>query len=210
MNVLQETAASLTAAVLLVARQPEGDRSYAAVLKRVRRAGKEHFEQEAIVAKVIDQISGWSASATEQARIASHLRGDERSEGGPAMSDWGPIQEQVNRILSLLRLKIKERGFTQLEVQEALGWGRSYISLEAFERAVERACPDLFAFVAQRDHCDRHQGASVKVSLKRLAQLAGKLDELERVWCRALPSGLCGTSTDRRWVRGFKTPKAKH
>ncbi|MEM7353121.1 MAG: helix-turn-helix transcriptional regulator [Acidobacteriota bacterium] len=27
-----------------------------------------------------------------------------------------------------MRNKIRERGFTQLEVQEALGWGRSYIS----------------------------------------------------------------------------------
>jgi len=30
--------------------------------------------------------------------------------------------------LTLLRNKIRERGFTQLEVQEALAWGRSYIS----------------------------------------------------------------------------------
>jgi len=30
--------------------------------------------------------------------------------------------------LTLLRNKIRERGFTQLEVQAMLGWGRSYIS----------------------------------------------------------------------------------
>ena len=35
---------------------------------------------------------------------------------------------QLDRVLTLLRNKIRERGFTQLEVQEALGWGRSYIS----------------------------------------------------------------------------------
>lgn len=35
---------------------------------------------------------------------------------------------EVDRYLTLLRNKIREHGFTQLEVQEALGWGRSYIS----------------------------------------------------------------------------------
>ncbi len=35
---------------------------------------------------------------------------------------------EVARYLTLLRNKIRHQGFTQLEVQEALGWGRSYIS----------------------------------------------------------------------------------
>lgn len=35
---------------------------------------------------------------------------------------------EVDRALLLLRKKIRERGFTQLEVQESLKWGRSYIS----------------------------------------------------------------------------------
>lgn len=39
-----------------------------------------------------------------------------------------PVQLEVDRALTLLRNKIREQGFTQLEVQEALGWGRSYIS----------------------------------------------------------------------------------
>ena len=38
------------------------------------------------------------------------------------------IQQGVQRILTLLRNKIRERGFTQLEVQDKLEWGRSYIS----------------------------------------------------------------------------------
>ncbi len=38
------------------------------------------------------------------------------------------VQREVDRYLTLLRNKIRERGFTQLQVQEALGWGRSYIS----------------------------------------------------------------------------------
>ncbi len=38
------------------------------------------------------------------------------------------VERDVDRILTLLRNKIRERGSTQLEVQEALGWGRSYIS----------------------------------------------------------------------------------
>ena len=38
------------------------------------------------------------------------------------------VDAEVNRVLTLLRNKIRERGFTQLQVQEALSWGRSYIS----------------------------------------------------------------------------------
>ena len=38
------------------------------------------------------------------------------------------IEKEVDRILTLLRNKIREKGFTQLEVQEKLNWGRSYIS----------------------------------------------------------------------------------
>jgi transcriptional regulator with XRE-family HTH domain len=38
------------------------------------------------------------------------------------------VEPEVDRFLTLLRNKIRERGFTQLDVQQALGWGRSYIS----------------------------------------------------------------------------------
>ena len=38
------------------------------------------------------------------------------------------VEKEVDRILSLLRKKISERGFTQLEVQAKLDWGRSYLS----------------------------------------------------------------------------------
>ena len=38
------------------------------------------------------------------------------------------VQREVDHYLTLLRNKIREQGFTQLQVQEALGWGRSYIS----------------------------------------------------------------------------------
>ena len=38
------------------------------------------------------------------------------------------VNNEVDRYLTLLRNKIREKGFTQLEVQEALSWGRSYIS----------------------------------------------------------------------------------
>ena len=34
----------------------------------------------------------------------------------------------LDRILTLLRNRIRNRGFTQLDVQERLGWGKSYIS----------------------------------------------------------------------------------
>ncbi len=38
------------------------------------------------------------------------------------------IERQLDRYLLLLRNKIREKGYTQLEVQERLGWGRSYIT----------------------------------------------------------------------------------
>lgn len=38
------------------------------------------------------------------------------------------IDRDIDRILARLRDVIREQGYTQLEVQEALGWGRSYIS----------------------------------------------------------------------------------
>ena len=38
------------------------------------------------------------------------------------------IDKELDRYLSLLRNKIRESGFIQMEIQERLGWGRSYIS----------------------------------------------------------------------------------
>ncbi len=38
------------------------------------------------------------------------------------------VERDLDRCLALLRSKINHQGFTQLEVQETLGWGRSYIS----------------------------------------------------------------------------------
>ncbi len=38
------------------------------------------------------------------------------------------VDRELDRFLTLLRNKIREQGFTQLEVQESLSWGRSYIS----------------------------------------------------------------------------------
>lgn len=38
------------------------------------------------------------------------------------------VEKEIDRILTLLRNKIRERGFTQLQVQAELDWGRSYIS----------------------------------------------------------------------------------
>ena len=38
------------------------------------------------------------------------------------------IDRVVDRVLTRLRNAIRERHFTQMDVQEALGWGRSYIS----------------------------------------------------------------------------------
>ena len=39
-----------------------------------------------------------------------------------------PIEIQVDRMLALLRETIRRHGYTHLDVQEKLSWGRSYIS----------------------------------------------------------------------------------
>ena len=38
------------------------------------------------------------------------------------------VDRDLDRVVTHLRHRIRERGYTQLEVQEVLGWGRSYIS----------------------------------------------------------------------------------
>ncbi len=38
------------------------------------------------------------------------------------------VERDLDRILACLRNVIRERGYTQRQVQEVLGWGRSYIS----------------------------------------------------------------------------------
>ncbi len=46
--------------------------------------------------------------------------------GDGARAAW--TQQEVGRMLSLLRSRIWEAGATQLQVQQQLGWGRTYIS----------------------------------------------------------------------------------
>lgn len=38
------------------------------------------------------------------------------------------LEREVDRIINLLRSKIKERGYTQLRIQNELGWGHNYVS----------------------------------------------------------------------------------
>ncbi len=38
------------------------------------------------------------------------------------------VEAEVDRYLTLLGNRIRGQGYTQIEVQDALGWGRSYIS----------------------------------------------------------------------------------
>ena len=38
------------------------------------------------------------------------------------------VQSEIERTLQLLRSCIHQKGFTQLQIQDALGWGRTYIS----------------------------------------------------------------------------------
>lgn len=82
---------------------------------------------------------------------------------------------EVDRALRLLRAKIHEQGFTQLRVQEALSWGRTYISqllrkqkslrydqiLQILE-IVEIEPADFFAELFDLEKPDRsiHPGAS--------------------------------------------------
>ena len=38
------------------------------------------------------------------------------------------VDREIDRYLALLRAKIRDQGLTQRDIQQALGWGRSYIS----------------------------------------------------------------------------------
>ena len=38
------------------------------------------------------------------------------------------VEAQVDQVTTLLRTLIREQGFSQAQMQEALGWGRSYVS----------------------------------------------------------------------------------
>ncbi|MEE8526617.1 MAG: helix-turn-helix transcriptional regulator [Thermoanaerobaculia bacterium] len=61
----------------------------------------------------------------------------------------------VDRVLTLLRNKIRERGFTQLEVQDLLGWGRSYISqLLTKQKALRLEQVLMILGVLRVDPCD--------------------------------------------------------
>jgi transcriptional regulator with XRE-family HTH domain len=52
----------------------------------------------------------------------------------PPADGWSPeaifaeVEREVARLLQLLRTKIHENGFTQVEIQKRLGWGSSYVS----------------------------------------------------------------------------------
>lgn len=59
-----------------------------------------------------------SAKGPKQLKRARKRRSSPKSSVNPG----------VPQVLSLLRQKIMENGFTQMQVQEPLGWGRSYIS----------------------------------------------------------------------------------
>ncbi len=52
------------------------------------------------------------------------------------------IDKELDRYLSLLRNKIRESGFIQMEIQERLGWGRSLSGVARQDVAASfSACP---------------------------------------------------------------------
>lgn len=67
-----------------------------------------------------------SAEPSSERALSARQTGERKQQGRPTATP-GATQE-VDRVLHLLRSRIHERGFTQLRVQEALGWGRTYIS----------------------------------------------------------------------------------
>lgn len=81
-------------------------------------------------------------------------------------------EKELERVLTLLRNKIRERGFTQLEVQEALSWGRSYISqlltkqkslrVEQVLLILEVIGVDPGEFFGELYHYPLHSGARVR------------------------------------------------
>lgn len=107
---------------------------------------------------------------------------------------------EVDRALRLLRTKIHERGFTQLRVQTALGWGRTYISqllrrqkslrfdqilqiLEIVEVDPAEFFAELYDLRANEDSRQRHP----KATGVRLA--AATLEGFERRSPSDLPEG---------------------
>lgn len=55
-------------------------------------------------------------------------RDEEPRELGLSPDPWKETEDEIGLALDLLRFFINAQGFTQLEIQGLLGWGRSYIS----------------------------------------------------------------------------------
>lgn len=103
------------------------------------------------------------------------------------------VEKEVDRVLSLLRAKIHERGYTQLKVQRALGWGRTYISqlfrkqkslrfdqiLQILE-VVEIDPADFFAEFYRLPHREI-ASTSGRIGPERRAHLPGDAAEAEKI-----------------------------
>ena len=136
------------------------------------------------------------------------------------------VEHDVDRVLTSLRNKIRERGFTQLEVQESLSWGRSYISqLLTKQKALRLEQVLMILDVIGVDPCDffgelypRGHGAGYGSSFVPPAYLgaaqngvsmsvpagfdAGEKPELSRsvTELRSLVRGLVGLLIDRQLI----------
>lgn len=69
-----------------------------------------------------------TAEQTTDEQTTDEQTTDEQADDPGDSPRWPTVRKEVERILTLLRLEIQEQGFTQREVQDALGWGRTYIS----------------------------------------------------------------------------------
>lgn len=78
-------------------------------------------------AEFFGELYRWPGSHAASQSLAADGAGPFQLEE-PAAPAKATVEQEINRLLSLLRMKIRARGFTQQEVQSRLGWGRSYLS----------------------------------------------------------------------------------
>ncbi len=123
----------LVAAMELAHRWRRGDQSRG-LDRRVPRRTLKPFLTAKAVETLRKRIARWavnnafSCRRPEQAPPFSLSSTCTSLEYSKTMAPMLNIDRELDRYLTLLRNKIRERSFTQLEVQESLGWGRSYIS----------------------------------------------------------------------------------
>lgn len=70
----------------------------------------------------------WPTQSAEGTDEAARPLGGRGGQPQPVLESTEDAEREIDRVMGLVMTKIRERGFTQIKVQERLGWGRNYIS----------------------------------------------------------------------------------